>query len=134
MNQKRLSLFAMVLTTAALVSQPELTDGSLAIGLTPDGFSYGFAGNATKARAEALALADCRMEKRAAQYCKTVATFKNKCFAIAWDLEPGPGGLGWAVDADLATAERQAIAGCRATAKPGRSQYCKIDESNCDKS
>ena len=71
---------------------------------------------------------------KAAQFCTVVLTFKNECFAVAFDPKPGPRGYGWATGPTKATAEERAVAQCRLTADPGRRDFCAIDkeQTKCD--
>ena len=64
--------------------------------------------------------------------CKVVNTFNDRCIAVAMDPADGTPGVGWAIEADLRSAERVALEKCEATAGPGRRAACKVNSSGCD--
>jgi hypothetical protein len=114
--------------------------GALAVGQV-DGFAFAMPVNEADAGAASRKAIDlCRNTPDALKTptlqadCKIVQTFSNKCAVVAWDPAPNyPGvGVGWSLADDLPTAESQAIAKCRATAKRGRSDSCVVSRSNCD--
>ena len=57
--------------------------------------------------------------------CEVVATFSDKCFAIAMDPKDGTPGTGWAVADTQREADERAMQQCRATADD-RAQFCLI--------
>jgi uncharacterized protein DUF4189 len=122
-------------------------EGALAVAVPPDvakqGFTYDYDVNSdTTEKAQATALADCRAHalaetkdpnsKLRASLCKVISTFHDQCVAVAMDPLDGTPGVGWAVAADLRSAEKQALDACEATAGPGRRAACQIDHSKCD--
>lgn len=136
---------AAILLSAAAVLYPSVghAAGALAVAVPDDvargGFSYGFSRNvADTGAARSQAIEACRTTKDAVKdaslrsLCKVVETFTDKCVAVAWDPAPGTPGVGWAVAADLRSAERQAIGKCRETAGSGHEDACVVDNSDCD--
>lgn len=117
--------------------------GALAIGTTgnvaADGMAVGGGINyPTSDAAIASAMEVCRTEPgipKATAQCKIVGTFSGKCYAAAFDPKSGTPGAGWAIEPDRASAEKQALANCQATAGKDRSQFCKVDAPTvgCDK-
>lgn len=114
--------------------------GAFAVGQV-GGFSFAIPANETDAAAASAKAIDlCRNTPDATKVaalkadCKVIETFSNKCAVVAWDPAPNyPGvGVGWAIADDVQTAQRQAIAKCGATAKPGRADSCVVVRSNCD--
>ncbi|MGH6682598.1 MAG: DUF4189 domain-containing protein, partial [Pseudolabrys sp.] len=100
-----------------------------------DGFAYGSAYKfATTEEAQAKALERCRQTKsdKRRKLCKVVNTFQDQCIAIAMDPADGTPGVGWAIEADLRSAERVALEKCEATAGRSRRAACKVHSSGCD--
>ena len=118
-------------------------EGALAVGVTgnvgADGVAVGGAYDSpTRDAAIATALDTCRKQPnipKAVAQCKLVGTFTKQCYAAAFDPKSGTPGAGWAIGADTATAKKQALAKCQATAGAARTKYCKVDASitACDK-
>ena len=134
-------------------ARPSAGEGALAIALPPSvakqGFTYRYeTRHATTGAAQSSALEGCRetslrdsknvdekIKKDAefrASICKVIVSFHDQCVAVAMDPAAGTSGVGWAVAADLRSAESQALAQCETTAGPGRRAACKIDKSACD--
>jgi hypothetical protein len=125
----------------ALRPMPAGADGALAIALPPDvvtqGFAYGYGTDYDDTdRAEAGALTKCRETtiEGLRSLCAIVEEFKNQCVAVATDPAPGTPGVGWAIAADLQSAEAQALSKCQDTAGVDRRSACVIDHSACDDS
>jgi hypothetical protein len=141
-QRKAMRLTAAVLLsvfTALLPSQGGAA-GAFAVAQV-GGFSFAIPTNAADAGAASdRAIELCRNTPDAKNNeplkgdCKVIQTFSNKCAVVAWDPAPNfPGvGVGWSIADDMQTAQRQAIAKCGATAKPGRADSCVVARSNCD--
>jgi hypothetical protein len=138
-----LAAFAAFLFWGALTPNAGNAAGALAVALPPDvakgGFSYGFSNdNGDADTADAKALAACRNTKDASNdpklrgLCKVIMDYANKCIAVSMDPDAGTPGVGWAVAADLHTAEANALVKCQETAGPTRRKFCVIDHSGCD--
>ena len=125
-------LIVLAGTTAFLFSShPCMADGALAVAVGPNNaFASGSALNAPSPKiASTDASESCRgstSEASLKQLCKVVATFSNKCFAIAFDPQDGEPGTGWAVANTQQAADEQAMQQCRATAGADRVQFCII--------
>jgi hypothetical protein len=141
-QRKAMQLTAAVLLSAftALPPSQGKAAGALAIGQV-GGFSFAMPTNAADADAASQRAIDlCRNTPDAKNNdalkgdCKVIQTFSNKCAVMAWDPAPNfPGvGVGWSIADDMQTAQRQAIAKCKTTAKPGRGGACVVARSNCD--
>jgi hypothetical protein len=136
-----LTLAAVVLCATAIVLPREAAAvGVLVVGKV-GGFSFAIATHESDVNAATQqAIALCRANKDAVNNpplradCKVIATFSDKCAVVAWDPAPNyPGvGIGWSIAPDLQTAQRDAIAKCEATVKPGRSGTCVVSRSKCD--
>jgi hypothetical protein len=131
--------FAALLPTALLPSEGRAA-GAFAVGQV-GGFSFAIPGDQPDvATASAKAVDLCRNTPDAVKTpalkadCKVIYTFSNQCVVVAWDPAPNyPGiGVGWAWADDLLTAQNQAIAKCKATAKPGRADTCVVSRYKCD--
>lgn len=117
--------------------------GALAIGTTgnvvADGVAIGGSfDNPNLDDAIQQALRTCRSHfhvKKAAARCRIVRTFTRKCYAVAFDPKTGTPGFGWGLGPDVATATRQAMTHCQASAGKDRAQFCKIqdDITACDR-
>ena len=130
---------AITIGCAAVWAQPCLAEGAIAVALpknvAKDGFAYGTGYKfATTEEAQAKALERCRQTKSdlRRKLCKVVNTFNDRCIAVAMDPADGTPGVGWAIEADLKSAERVALEKCEATAGPGRRAACKVHSSGCD--
>jgi len=114
--------------------------GALAVGTTAnvakDGIAFGTAWNyESEAKARDVALDNCKKFKgaaRAVRQCRLVGSFDGECYAISMDPKVGTPGAGWAIAATKALAEARATDNCRAAAGRGRTEFCKVTESNCD--
>jgi hypothetical protein len=51
---------------------------------------------------------------------------------MALDPKDGTPGAGWALGDTQTQADDEALARCRSTAGANRSDFCKIDNQNCD--
>lgn len=136
---RRRVVVAALLAAGVMGPRSAAADGALAIALPPDvvkqGFAYGFATDYSDPNhAEVEALSKCRATTIAGvrPLCSVIQDFKNQCVAVAMDPEAGTAGVGWAVEADLHSAEAQALSKCQQTAGPGRRAACVIDHSGCD--
>lgn len=123
----------------AMHASPASADGALAVGTTEnisrDGIAFGFGRNlGSEAEASKVALGECKefKAKKAAQQCRVIGTFKNECFAVAFDPKDGTTGAGWAIAASKKVAELRAVESCKATAGAARVNYCAVSESECD--
>jgi tetratricopeptide (TPR) repeat protein len=131
-----LSLAAALLAIAP--TGPVRADGVLAIGVTSPivqgGLTYGYVRNfSPRASAQAAAVDTCRRLANvppAAENCRVVAQFTDRCFAIAF-VPQAATGLVWAVDSDRREAERKAMNDCAAAAGNDRDK-CRIVQSRCD--
>ena len=137
-------LLGSILAMTALTFGPNrlAAEGALAIGtdgnIATDGVAVGYAfDSSTSVAASGVALEECRNHPdipKAAAQCKIFSTFTKLCYAVAYDPKPGTPGAGWAIGSDLATAKKQALANCQATAGDDRSKFCKVNGPNgCDK-
>jgi hypothetical protein len=134
------SLIAALIAQVIWVGSANAT-GALAVGVAPGGaqhgFSYGVVWDAsTAATAQTTAMSKCQTSKEsnppAQARCTLVGTFTNQCSAIAMDPATGTPGIGWAIAADTAAANKQALANCEATAGPGRTGFCRVSSIHCD--
>jgi hypothetical protein len=127
----------------ALGPSQSLAAGALAIGLPADvakgGFTYGYSNNNDNADpADAKALNACRTTKDAVKnarlrsLCKVIMDYSNVCIAVTMDPAAGTPGVGWAIAADLRSAEALALKKCIDTAGPSRRAACVVDHSGCD--
>ena len=130
-------LFSMFI---ALLPSRGMAVGAFAVGQV-GGFSFAIPTNgADVASVSARAIDLCRNTPDAKNNealkkdCKVLQTFTNQCAVVEWDPAPNyPGvGVGWSIANDMKTAQSQAIAKCKATAKPGRADTCVVARSNCD--
>jgi hypothetical protein len=135
---KKLKLAVVMLLSSTVSS---LAAGALAVGSTGDvardGLAYAIIGNrASEDEARTKVLDDCRNAQvhapRANARCEIIASFHDKCAAVALDPKNGTPGAGWAVANTLPDAKAQAIVACKATAGRDRRGFCKIDAHSCD--
>jgi Domain of unknown function (DUF4189) len=136
----RLTAAVLLSVFTALLPSKGRATGAFAVGQV-DGFAFAIPVNeADDAAASQKAIDLCRNTPDALKTptlkadCKVIQTFSNKCAVVAWDPAPNyPGvGVGWSIADDLQTAQSQAIAKCKATAKPGRADSCVVSRQNCD--
>jgi hypothetical protein len=141
MNKIGSVLFALALAAPLLGPKPGAAAGALAVGssgnVAKDGIAMGDGFNyPTIQGASDRALSECRSaggaSAAATANCTVVVTFSRQCDATAIDPASGTPGAGWAIGGDQATAESRAISNCQASAGAGRSQFCKVMQSNCD--
>jgi uncharacterized protein (DUF1501 family) len=140
--QKFLIVLLLGLTAVIGSSTRVMAIGALAIGSTGnvavDGFAIGGTANKpTRDEAIAAALKTCRSQPdvpKAAARCRIVRTFRQKCYAAAFDPKHGTPGVGWGLGPDRVTAIKQAMKYCQASAGKDRAQFCKVqvDITNCD--
>lgn len=132
-----------VLLAMAMHLPAATAEGALAFGTTgdlgKDGFAFGYANNwKTREKAMAEAMKHCYAQsiqaQQASALCKVVATYRQECFALAFDPEIGKPGVGWALAPDEETAKQRAIAVCEITAGRDRMQFCKVSSFYCDTS
>jgi Domain of unknown function (DUF4189) len=119
---------ALAAPLAAAGAGIALGAGAFAFGQKPgpSGWSSGSAYNYTNSEdAQSFAMSRCRSRKEAGDYCKVIATFNGKCFAIA--VQEGGNGYGWTTAATLPEAQELAIGRCE---KWGKS--CSLRDSFCD--
>ncbi|MFM9942367.1 MAG: DUF4189 domain-containing protein [Hyphomicrobiaceae bacterium] len=137
----RILLATAALAAALAVPAPVFAEGAIAVGMPADvakeGVAFGWVvGSATRQDAERTALKQCHDFKDAPEstraLCAVMRTFKNECFSIALDPEPGTPGVGWAILPTQAAADSKAMADCRATAGRGRESYCQVTGNRCD--
>jgi lipoprotein NlpI len=129
---------AGLLALVCLSPDMAVADGVLAIGVTSPivqgGLAYGFVRNfSPSSAAQAAAVGTCRRfanVPQAAESCRVVGTFTDKCFAIAFVPEAATG-LAWAIDPDRQAAERKAMNDCAAAAGNADNK-CRIVQSRCD--
>lgn len=138
--RKELIAISVLMLGAATVQAG--AHGAIAIGgntadVAKNGIAVGDSYNYdTKGEAETRALQECLTPGSAPSetkaLCKIVADFSNEWVAIAMDPESGTPGFGWSIDANKATADRNALAQCRASSPDERKQYCVISRSDHD--
>jgi alpha-D-ribose 1-methylphosphonate 5-triphosphate synthase subunit PhnG len=56
----------------------------------------------------------------------------QQCAAVAIDKKAGTPGFGWSIGIDKATAQREALAHCIATAGKSREKFCEQSVFFCD--
>jgi len=135
-------LVATSLFSAAMLCPSLATaEGALAVGIPADvskqGSAYGVSYNQpTTEAAGAVAQQNCRTMQNSGDFarslCKVINNFRNQCVAVSEDPQAGTPGYGWAIAADLQTAENQALGACRATAGESRRGYCGVSMFGCD--
>lgn len=126
---------------AHLAPAPVKAEGAIAVGMpadvSKDGVAFGWVVNSrSRQDAERTALKQCHDFRDAPEstraLCAVMRTFKNECFAIALDPEPGTPGVGWAILPTKQAADSKAMADCRATAGTSRESFCKVTSARCD--
>ena len=131
------SLFSIAILWPVLAT----ADGALAVGIPADvskqGSAYGISYNEpTTNAASSAAQQNCKTMQNssdlARSICKVINTFRNQCVAVSEDPQAGTPGYGWAIAADLQTAENQTLSKCRATAGENRRRFCGITMFGCD--
>ena len=125
----------------ALWSSAAGAAGAIAVGVAPGGAQHGFSYGLNSDKPDETvaardALNGCKTSKesndKARTLCKTIGAFTNQCAVVAMDPKDGTPGVGWAIAADAASAKKQALAGCEATAGPGRAGFCEVSATRCD--
>jgi hypothetical protein len=141
----------IALASVSMLSNRAYSAGAIAEGIAPEGVAKGYANvmraerpDTATARADALAGCKKGPERTAAgapldggnakarARCEVVATFSNKCGAIALDPKDGTPGAGWAVGDTQQQADEEALARCRTTAGTNRRDFCKVIDRLCD--
>jgi hypothetical protein len=122
-------------------SSAALADGAVVLGRPADiakaGVAIGIASNyEDNAAAYKHALDQCRANKDAPastkSLCSLIAYFKDQCAAVAIDKKAGTPGFGWSIGVDQATAQREALAVCIASAGKSREKFCEQSILFCD--
>jgi hypothetical protein len=129
------------LAAALAAASPASADGALAIGgntaeVATNGIVFGIGNNwDTKDEAEAEAMRQCLAQKgapAAVATCKLVEDFRHEWVVIALDPAVGTPGVGWSIDVDKMTAERNALDQCKASSPDARKAYCEVDRESSD--
>ena len=130
-----------LLAAGALLPHSAEAMGAFAAGIPDNVSTQGVAVGAgynysTREGAEGRAMQECQKQQDAPAetraLCKVIAYFDNECVAVSMDPQPGTPGFGWAVGADAAAANDQALQNCRQSAGADRVQYCVISLTDCD--
>jgi len=125
------------LSAMLVTALPAGAHGAVAIGGNPadiakNGIAVGVSkDDDTKDLAEAGAVEQCKAFKgrnpaQTAARCVVVADFAHAWAVIAMDPKPQSPGFGWSIDADKATAERNAINQCKSSSPDERKQFCAL--------
>jgi hypothetical protein len=131
----------IVIALAATLAEigPSAAAGAIAIGHPDDvakrGISMGFSTNREtmdEAKTRSLKLCANSGSLISGILCEVVATFENKCVAVAIDPAVQTPGFGWAVADTEQASKDNALSNCRATAGPTRRNACEITDSSCD--
>jgi hypothetical protein len=135
-------IIAMALVASAQFgADPALADGAVALGRPGDiakaGVAIGISSNFDdNDRAHQAALEKCRANQDAPQstksLCKLIAYFKDQCASVAIDKKAGTPGFGWSIGVNKASAQREAMAVCKATAGKSRENFCENSIWYCD--
>jgi hypothetical protein len=135
----RLPLIAIALTTTLAETGSSVAAGAIAVGQPNDvakrGISMGFSTNREtmdEAKKRSLKLCENSGSLISSILCEVVATFENKCVAVAIDPAVQTPGFGWAVADTEQASKDNALSNCRATAGPARRNACEITDSSCD--
>lgn len=126
----------LVLAVMFAATSPAGAYGAIAIGgNTADAATKGIAVGITKdygtaAEAEAAAVQKCLAFTAApaetVAQCKVVQSFSHEWVVVTLDPGDSTPGFGWSIDADQATAERNAMSQCKASSPDERKPFCKI--------
>jgi hypothetical protein len=136
-------LTTIVIALAAIVAETgsSVAAGAIAVGRPDDvakrGISMGFSTNretTEEAKTRSLKLCEDSGSMMSSILCEVVATFDNKCVAVAIDPAVQTPGFGWAVAETEQASKDNALSNCRATAGPTRRNACEITDSACDSS
>jgi Domain of unknown function (DUF4189) len=131
----------IVIALAATLAEigPSAAAGAITIGHPDDvakrGISMGFSTNREtmdEAKTRSLKLCANSGSLISGILCEVVATFENKCVAVAIDPAVQTPGFGWAVADTEQASKDNALSNCRATAGPTRRNACEITDSFCD--
>ena len=126
---------------AQLAANTALAEGAVVLARPPDiakdavaiGISSNYDDNDL---AHEAALEKCRANKDAPQrtkaLCVLITYFKNQCVAVAIDRGAGTPGFGWSIGVTKASAQKEAMAVCKATAGKSREKFCEHSISYCD--
>jgi hypothetical protein len=132
---------ASAVILAAVFAQTDLSlaAGAIAVGHPSDvakrGISMGFSTNRDTmddAKARSMILCKNSGSMISSILCDVVATFENKCVAVAIDPQVQTPGFGWAVADTEQASKTNALSNCQTTAGPTRQNACKITDSYCD--
>jgi len=117
-------------------SSPAGAYGAIAIGgNTADAATKGIAVGITKdygtaAEAEVAAVQKClaftAAPSETVAKCKVVQSFSHEWVVVALDPGESTPGFGWSIDADKATAERNAMSQCKASSPDDRKPFCQV--------
>ena len=131
----------MILAAVFAQTDLSLAAGAIAVGQPADvakrGISMGFSTNRDtmdEAKARSMVLCKNSGTLMSSILCQVVATFENKCVAVAIDPQVQTSGFGWAVADTEQASKNNALSKCQATAGPTRQNACKITDSYCDRS
>ena len=135
----RLTLIAVALAATFAETGSSVAAGAIAIGQPADvakrGISMGFSTNreaTDEAKMRSMKLCADSGSLISSILCEVVATFENKCVAVAIDPAVQTPGFGWAVADTEKASKDNALSNCRATAGPTRRNACEITDSSCD--
>jgi Domain of unknown function (DUF4189) len=118
----RIMLIAIALMTTLAETGSSVAAGAIAVG-RPDDIAK---------RARSLKLCANSGSLISGILCEVVATFENKCVAVAIDPAVQTPGFGWAVADTEQASKDNALSNCWATAGPTRRKACEITDSSCD--
>jgi hypothetical protein len=152
MGQRMSAIITTVVATAlpyifgaALTLQLPVTfafaEGAVALGRPADiakaGVAIGISANyADNTAATKRALEECQTTRDAPQetrsLCRLLAYFKDQCAAVTIDKKAGTPGFGWSIGINKASAQKEAMAACKATAGKSREAFCEQIIVYCD--
>ena len=132
-----LKSLTLALGATLTAAAPAYAQGALALGgstadVARNGIAVGIANDqATQQLAEANALEQCRVFRgtnpaATSAHCIVLVSFTHEWAVVALDPKAHTPGFGWSVDADKATAERNAVKQCQASSPDDRKQFCAI--------
>ena len=144
-------LLLLTLSPVLMANNRASAEGAIAEGIAPGGVGNGYSFSIkvnlpTREAARADALAACKKgpervasgavpndgQARARAKCEVVASFSNKCAALALDPKDGTPGAGWATGDTQKAADDEALARCRSVAGTDRRDFCKVTNRVCD--
>jgi Domain of unknown function (DUF4189) len=135
----RLTLIAIALAATLAETGSSMAAGAIAVGRPDDvakrGISMGYSTNretTDEAKTRSLKLCQDSGSLMSSVLCEVVATFENKCVAVAIDPAVQTPGFGWAVADTEQASKNNALSNCRATAGSTRRNACEITDSSCD--